>query len=257
MSSRQKPYLSKKFKAHSLIGFFITLIVWWVVSHALFTESLYLSTPEETFKSGLEIISLGHVFFDIESTLFRTMVAFLISVILAVPLGLILGVNKDLQKSTEPLVDFWRSIPSTALFPLFLLVFGINDISRIGISAFVSFWIILLMTKNGVNHSSRDRLRLARVMKFTKYQEFKDVILWEALPYIFSGMRTALPICFIIVLISEMSINPRYGIGVAIIEAQQTFKIADMYFLILLSGVLGYLLNKIFRHLEAKFIHWT
>ena len=152
--------------------------------------------------------------------------------------------------------EFFRSLPATALLPIFILAFGVNDITRIGIAFFISFWIVLINTIYGVNHSSDLRKNVALSMHATKIQIFIYVTIWEILPYIFSAMRLAISISLVIVITAEMIIGPDYGLGIKLLNSQQTFRTDYIYAIILVTGTLGFILNKIIWLSEKRIIHW-
>jgi len=239
-----------------LLGPLIFLFFWWLISHLLKQPNIFLSTPEETIEVLIKLIISPQVLIDVTTTFFRVLISFFVALFFGAPLGLLIGSNKKLLLSFEIIIDFFRSLPSTSLLPLFLLLFGINDLARIGIAAFVAFWTILFNTLYGVLHSSETRINVAKTIKATKIQVLRDVIFWESLPYLFAGMRLALSITLIIVIISEMVVSPKFGLGVRIYEMQQLYRIPQLYALIIFTGGIGYIVNKIFSLLEKRVVHW-
>jgi len=96
-----------------------------------------------------------------------------IALIPGLPLGLFLGRSEKTYQSFEFIIDFFRSTPATALFPLFLLIFGIGDESKIALAAFTAMLIIIFNTAHGVMNASKSRVLAAKVMGATKIQIFK------------------------------------------------------------------------------------
>lgn len=242
---------------YTAIGPFALLVIWSVASQLKLIDVFLFPSPFATVNELYKIIATGMIFSDLIATLWRVVLSFLIALAIGLPIGLILGGSEKLYRSVEFIIDFFRSTPATALFPLFLLVFGITDKSKIAISAFAAIIIIIFNTAFGVMHAKKSRILAARIMGATKTQIFRLILLWESMPYSLVGIKSAVSLSLIIIIVTEMFIGTRSGLGKAIIDAQITYEIKTMYAVILLVGILGYVLNAIFSALEKKFFHWA
>jgi len=168
-----------------------------------------------------------------------------------------LGSNENLYRSIEFLIDFFRSTPSSALIPLFLLIFGVSDINKVAIAAFGALLIVIFNSAYGVMNARKQRVMAARVMGATRWQIFRDVLVWESLQSSFVGLRSAVSMALVIVIVAEMFIGSENGIGHRIIDAQQVLNVKTMYAAILAAGALGYVLNVLFLLIERRIIHWN
>ncbi len=246
-----------KIAKHIIIGPIVVLAAWLLVSGFKLVDGFFLPTPLETITELIRLIAERKVILDIVFTLQRMGSAFLIATIIGVPLGLILGSSRKLYESFEFVIDFFRSIPATALFPLFVLIFGIEDTSKIAVAAFASALIIIFNTAYGVMHAKKSRTLAARLMGATRLHIFRFISFWETLPQIFVGLRTALSLSLVIIIVTEMFIGTSIGVGRRIIDFQYVYNIKGMYAVILLTGILGYMINLIFIMLEKRLLHWT
>jgi len=244
-------------KKSVLIGPAIVILIWFLISNLNIVDKFFLPDPISTFKELFSLIFNGTILPDMVLTLERTISAFIIALIIGLPLGLILGSSRKLYESFEFVIDFFRSIPATAMFPLFLLIFGIEDKSKIGVAAFASVLIILFNTAYGVIHAKKSRALAAKLMGASKIQIFRFIYFWESLPQTFIGLRSALSMSLIIIVVTEMFIGTYAGLGRKIIDFQITYNITSLYAVILLTGILGYLINFIFIYTEKKLIHWS
>jgi len=174
-----------------------------------------------------------------------------------VPLGIILGYWEKIYDSVEFIIDFFRSFPATAMFPLFMLAFGLGDGSKIALVVFGCALLILVNTTYGVHGGSRTRKMVAETMKASESYIMAKVVLPEALPQIAAGLRLALSLSLIIIVVLEMFIGTKRGLGFLIYNAHMTYQIADMYAFIVLAGLIGYFINQGFVKLEDKVIHWA
>jgi len=239
------------------IGPILLLFVWGIVSWFGFIDEFFLPGPIETLVELVVLLSEKGLIQDLLATLERVWWSFAIAVVLGLPLGLFLGRASRVYKSVEFIIDFFRSTPATALFPLFLLVFGVGDLAKIAVAAFASFLIIIFNVAYGVMHSKKSRVLAAQMMGASKWQIFRSIIFWESLPQTLVGLRNSISISLILIIVTEMFIGTNIGLGRKIIDFQITYNIEAMYATILLVGTMGYLLNLIFVLIEKRYLRWA
>ncbi len=240
-----------------LPGPLIVILVWVLVSFLKLANPLFLPPFFDTINILFVMLKSGHIFLDLWATLYRTLIGFSIAIIFGVPLGLLFGYYLKLYKSFEVVIDFFRSLPGTALFPLFLLIFGIGDGSKIATATFVSLWIIIINSAYGVLYSSKLRQKTAIIFGANRFQIFCDIVIMDALPQVFVGLRTALSISLVVVVVSEMFIGSKLGLGQEIFVSYETYATTKLYAILIITGLLGYILNKIFVAFEKKMVHWA
>ncbi len=199
----------------------------------------------------------GPLLGDFLVTVWRTVQAFLIAAAVGMPLGVLLGSSEKAYRSVEFLIDFFRSTPSSALIPLFLMIFGVSDINKVAIAAFGAMLIVVFNSAYGVINARKQRVMAAKVMGASKWQVFKDVLIWESLQPSFVGLRSAVSMALVIVIVAEMFIGADSGLGNRIINSQQVMNVKDMYASILAAGALGYALNVLFLLVERRIVHWS
>lgn len=232
------------------------LIVWAIYSNLKFISPLFLSTPQAVFLEIINLFSSGVIISDILSTLCRVLAGFIIACIIGIPLGLLMGYSDKIYYSLEFIVEFFRGIPATALFPLFLLFFGIGDLSKIALTAWAAGLVLIINSMYGVHMGKELRIKSARTMRMSGLSLFQKIIFPEALPQIFGGMRIALSLSLVIVIVTEMFIGTKFGLGRRIIDTQLIYRIPEMYATIFITGVLGFLINKCFIFSEKAVIYW-
>ncbi len=237
-------------------GTLLLILIWWGVTALQLINPVLLPTPADTFLALWEGIIQGDLLRDFWLTLYRSLYAFAIAAVLGIPIGIFLGANERLYRSFEFLIDFFRSTPATAMFPLFLVVFGIGDFSKVAVAAFAGGLVIFFNVAYGVMNTRKTRIMAAKVMGTPKWRIFFDVIFFETLPQTFIGLRTAISLTLVVIIVAEMFIGSTNGMGQRIIDAQQVFDMPDMYASIIATGVMGYGLNQLFLLAENKFIHW-
>ncbi|MCY0386829.1 ABC transporter permease [Robbsia sp. Bb-Pol-6] len=239
------------------IGPIVLFIVWDLVVRAGLIKTILLPSPKDALVTLIVGLAGGSLLQDFLITCGRTLEAFLIAAVIGMPLGILLGSNQRAYRSVEFLVDFFRSTPSSALIPLFLLIFGTSDINKVAIAAFGAVLIVIFNSAYGVMNARKQRVMAARVMGASRWRIFRDVLLWESLQPSFVGLRSAVSMALVIVIVAEMFIGSESGLGHAIIDAQQVLNVKTMYAAILSAGLLGYVLNIVFLLLERRVVHWS
>ena len=239
------------------LGPIVLFLIWDLVVRAGLIKAILLPTPWATLQALATGLAGGPLLLDFAVTVLRTLEAFVIAAVVGVPLGVLLGSNERAYRSVEFLIDFFRSTPSSALIPLFLMIFGVSDVNKVAIAAFGALLIVLFNSAYGVINARKQRVMAAKVMGATRWQIFKDVLIWESLQPTFVGLRSAVSMALVIVIVAEMFIGSDTGLGHRIIDAQQVLNVKSMYAAILAAGALGYALNVLFLVLERKIVHWS
>lgn len=239
------------------IGPVALFIIWDLVVRFGLIKAILLPSPWATLMTLVSGLAGGPLLLDFGVTVLRTLEAFLIAAVVGMPLGVLLGSNEKAYRSVEFLIDFFRSTPSSALIPLFLLIFGVSDINKVAIAAFGAFLIVVFNSAYGVINARKQRVMAAKVMGASRWQVFKDVLIWESLQPSFVGLRSAVSMALVIVIVAEMFIGSDNGLGHRIIDAQQVLNVKSMYAAILAAGALGYALNILFLVAERRIVHWS
>jgi ABC-type nitrate/sulfonate/bicarbonate transport system permease component len=235
------------------VGF---VIFWWLLYQSKVIDPVLLPSPGDSFKAIWNGFLGGPLAKDFLVTVWRTLIAFSLAVVIAVPLGVILGSMPRVYRACEFVIDFFRSTPASALFPLFLVILGVGEATKIAVAAFGAALLILFNTAYGVMNARKTRQAAAKVMGASKPRVMLDVTLLESLPQTFIGMRAGVSFALVIVVVAEMFIGSTDGLGQRVINAQAIFDMPEMYATIFAAGVLGYGLNLLFLVIERKFVHW-
>jgi len=240
-----------------LVGVAILLAVWSLVSWLSLIDPVLLPSPEATFRTLWYGMIGGKLGADFVKTVVRTISSTAIAAVIAIPLGILLGSSEKLYRSVEFLIDFFRSTPASAMFPLFLVLFGVGDRTKISVATFGAALVILFNVAYGVMNARKTRLLAAKVMGASRTRVLFDVMLKESLPQTFVGLRNGVSLALVIIVVAEMFIGSTDGLGMRVFEAQQLFDMPGMYAAIFAAGALGYSLNLLFLVIERRFVHWA
>lgn len=244
-------------RALPLLGPIVLLVIWDLVVRVGWIKPILLPPPIDTLITLIEGMTSAKLLPHFLVTLERTLLAFGIATAVGMPLGIVLGSNERAYRSVEFVIDFFRSTPASALIPLFLLIFGISNVNKVAIAAFGAFLIVIFNCAYGVINARKQRMAAAKVMGASRWQIFKDVLFWESLQPSFVGLRSAVSMALVIVVVAEMFIGSENGLGHKIIDAQQVMNVRTMYAAIMAAGILGYALNVLFLALERRVVHWS
>lgn len=240
-----------------LLGVAGLLALWYVAVLGKVVDPVLLPSPASSATALWKGMTGGKLGIDFIQTVKRTVVATGIAAVIAIPLGIVLGAAERLYRSVEFVVDFFRSTPASALFPLFLVIFGVGDVAKISVAAFGAALVILFNVAYGVMNARKTRILAARVMGASRWRVMRDVILLESMPQTFVGLRNGVSLALVIIIVAEMFIGSQDGLGHRVFESQQLFDMPDMYAAIFAAGALGYALNVLFLGIEKSFVHWS
>jgi len=231
--------------------------LWWLLAATGLLNIKLIPAPGPTFVTTWNALLHGTMAHDLVQTLVRVLYAFAVAAGIGVPLGILVGANERVYRSIEFLIDFFRSTPSTAMFPLFMLIFGLGEEGKIALAAFAAFLIIVFNVAYGVLNARKTRILAARSMGASSLRIFSDIIFLETLPQTFVGLRAGVSVALVVVVVAEMFIGGVDGMGHRIIEDQYGYNLKDMYGSLLVSGAFGYGLNYVFLLVERYFVHWA
>lgn len=180
----------------------------------------------------------------------------LIATIGGIAAGTALAMLPRLELATRPLIEFLRPIPSVALIPVALLILGIGLQMQLFMISFASIWPVLFSAKAGVEGVDPRFLETGRVLHLSNSACVFRIVLPNALPSIATGLRTASAIALVVAITVEM-LTGRAGIGFYIENVRLNGLITEMWAAILLTGVLGYLVNTLFMTIERLALPWS
>ncbi|MGI9603652.1 MAG: ABC transporter permease [Acidimicrobiales bacterium] len=189
------------------------------------------------------------------TSLWRVVRGMFWGILLGVPIGFAMGLSSRLRGFLDTPVELFRPIPPLALLPLFIIWFGIGDPSAVRLLIFASIWIMIISARSGVRTVSLSKVRAAYSLGASKTQILFRVILPNALPELFTGVRVALGVSWGTLVAAEL-VGTDTGLGSMVFRARNFFRLDVMVVGIIIIAVLGVLMDVIMRFLEARLIPW-
>jgi ABC-type nitrate/sulfonate/bicarbonate transport system permease component len=215
----------------------------------------YLLSPLEIVKDLVAALGSRELYGHIRASLARSLPGFAIGAALGVALGLAAGVSRAFSRTLNPLVFLTYPVPKIVMLPLFMLWFGIGDVSKIMIIALACFYPMFINAYYGARSTPRILVWSALGMGASRTQIFRRVVLPGALPLIFAGLRVALALSFIVMFATEM-INASSGLGHLIRAAESGLRFDLMYVSLASIALLGYAGDRLLRLARARALAW-
>jgi ABC-type nitrate/sulfonate/bicarbonate transport system permease component len=231
----------------------ILLAAWWAASDGS-TDPFWppLRTILRTFP---DVWTAERLRTDVVPSLLRLTAGFTTAALAGVALGTLIGSYRRVRAVCEPVLEFLRAVPPPVLVPVIMLFAGIGDTMKVAVIASGCAWPVLLNTVEGVRAVDPVTAEAARSYGITGAARLRSLVLPSASPQIFAGLRQALSIGIILMVISEMFAASN-GLGFTIVQFQRGFAIPDMWTGILLLGMLGVVLSVLFRLVERRVLGW-
>jgi NitT/TauT family transport system permease protein len=233
-----------------------TLAALWEVAPRLGLVDPYFLPPlHVVLAEWWSMLTSGELRRHLEASVLRSGLGFLLAIALAVPLGAAIAWYRPVRESLTPVLELFRNTAALAILPVFTLVLGIGETSKVAIVLYACFFPVLLSTISGVAHVDSQLLRTAKVLGLSPLATFRKVVFPAALPTIFTGVRISGAAAILVLIAAEM-IGANAGLGFLISYAQFNFLIPKMYAAILTTSVLGLAVNYGLVALERRFSRW-
>ncbi|HET6952206.1 MAG TPA: ABC transporter permease [Acidimicrobiales bacterium] len=229
------------------------IALWWWTSES--STSFYYPPLSRIVESLQEDWLFEQVGTDLLPSLGRFTAGYLIAAAAGIVAGTLIGLAPRLRQASQPVTEFVRSIPPPLLLPVTLAVFGIGNASKIAVITLGSVWPVLLNTIDGVRGVDPQTLDMARSFGLGRRMRITRVMLPAASPKIAVGMRTALSVALILMVISEM-VGSTNGLGFRVLSAQRSFDAPGTYAGVIVIGVVGLIVNIGFLVVEAWIMRW-
>jgi nitrate/nitrite transport system permease protein len=237
------------------VGFLGLLVVWELVT----TVAPDLPTPSETLGVVRDLLSSPlhsngendkGVAINLGVSLRHVLSGFTLAMLVAVPVGFLMGISERIWAAVNPIVQFLRPVSPLAWLPICLVIFRAGETAAIGTIFVTALWPTLLNTAFGVANVPQDHRNVARVFKFSRYKYVRHVLLPHSLPAIITGMRISMGVAWLVIVAVEMLIGS--GIGFYVWDSYNAGNNAQIIAAIVFIGAVGLVLDTIFTRLLKR-----
>ena len=237
------------------LGVLCALAVFELLSRTELVPSRHFPPPSEVFSTLARELYGASLWSDLANTLGGWALGLAMALAIAVPLGIVVGSSPLLYRALRFPIEFLRPIPSVALVPLVVLIYGVGLESKVFLVVFACVWPLLIQTIYGVQDADPVAMDTAHSFRLGGTVRLVYVTLPGAVPYIATGLRISSSVALILAVTAELVIGAE-GLGHSINLAGQGGAVELMYALIVVIGIVGWALNTVFARIERRVLHW-
>jgi len=255
-SAAYKFYLNQEKKILGTSAVIIFLTIWELTGNTLqLINPMFMSAPSLVFKAGYQMFASGEIWNDLYISGIEFAWGYLLSVIFAVPFGILVGWYRRASYVFDPFINAMNATPRIALLPLVIIWLGIGILSKVVIIFLGAVFPILINTRDGVKTTPHNLLTAARSFGASEWQIFKSVVLPSSLPFILTGLRLGVGRALIGVMVGELYAATA-GIGFMITVAGATFQTDKVFVGVLIFAISGMTAMEVLTRLESRFDTW-
>lgn len=235
-------------------GLPIVLILLWYLLTAGSTN-FFVPKPVDLVRTFGTVWFGPRFFDDVLPSIVRLSIGVLLAIVLGIGLGLLIGSHRVLRAMAEPVLEFLRAIPPPVMVPILMLLLGVNDAMKILVIVSGCIWPVLLNTVEGVRAVDDVLVDSCRVYRIHGLSRILNLTIPSAGPQIFAGVRQALSLGLILMVISEMFASSA-GLGFTIVQFQRSFAVPEMWSGIAVLGLLGIALSVLYQFVSRRVLSW-
>lgn len=231
----------------------LLVAIWWFVSAG--STNIFIPPLSSIVEVTARDLSNGILLEAMRVSLFNLALGLFIAMVIGILAGLVIGETERLRLILDPFIHFVRSVPQSALVPLIIGAFGLGSGPKVYAVAFACVWPILLNTIDGTRGVAIGVRRVSRVFGIPRHLYYRRVVLPGAMPQIVAGVRVALPIGILVMVVTELFAS-NVGLGFYILNSSSTFQVPETWGGALLVGIIGYILVVCFSIAEKRLLSW-
>lgn len=232
------------------------LLIWYLFGAAGLLNEAILPSPARIWKAFETQLSNGKWQTNLKASVVRVLIGYIVGSFAGILVGVLTGICSKFERAVAILFGIIRSIPMMGLVPLFILWFGIGELSKVVVISIGTFWSVLLNTQHGIQGVSPKYVEVAQLFEKKTGKVLTSIIFPSAFPAIFTGLRLGISSAWKCVVAAEMLAATR-GLGYAVQYAREMSRPADMFVGLLTIGIIGQAIDIIILKLQKKLIKWS
>ena len=243
----------------SIVSVAAVFVLWFVATENEWTSAIFLPPPADVWGQFTTTLFEGfrgyNLLEHIGVSVYRLLMGFVLGCLIGIPIGFAMGLSRVMRGIFDPIVEFMRPIPPLALIPLMIIWAGIDNKPKIILLFLAALWIMVLAARSGVQSIRLSKIHAAYTLGASKSQVLFRVILPNALPEIFTGMRVSMGVCWGTLVAAEL-VAADIGIGFMIVVGGKFLETGLVLVGIIIIGIIGAAIDVGMRKLEARMIPW-
>lgn len=231
------------------------LAVWEIAPRIGLVDKVFLPPFTRVTETFIKLVGNGQLWEHVSASLSRALIGFVIAVAVAIPLGIAIAWYRPVAEFLNPILELFRNTAALALLPVFILILGIGETSKVALVVYASAFPILLNTISGVRTVDPLLIKSARSLGLSPVRLFQKVILPASVPTVFTGLRMAAASSILVLIAAEM-VGAKAGLGYLITASQLNFQIPEMYAGIVTIALVGLAFNGAIVAVERRLSRW-
>jgi len=242
--------------ALAALSFLLAFLFWEWASHQSFVNPVFVPAPEKVWDAAIGFLGDGAIWGDVRVSFFRVTAGFLLSTLIAIPVGILIGSFKVGEGIVQPLTEFVRYIPVPALIPLMMVLFGIGELPKVMLIFAGTYFQMVLMVADEVRKVPYELVQVSYTLG-AKRGEIIAKVLWPAaLPGVFDALRLCNGWAWTYLVVAEL-VAANEGLGYRILKFSRYLQTPRIFVYLLLLGVIGLALDLVFRALHRRLFRWA
>ncbi|MBV6758813.1 ABC transporter permease [Rhodococcus opacus] len=231
------------------------LALWEIAPRVGLVDEVFLPPFSTVIEAFFDLLQSGELWQHVSASLSRALIGFFVAIVIAIPLGIAIAWYRPVSDFLNPILELFRNTAALALLPVFILILGIGEESKIALVIYACTFPILLNTISGVRTVDPLLIKSASSLGLSPVRLFQKVVLPAAVPTIFTGIRMAAASSILVLIAAEM-VGAKAGLGYLITASQFNFQIPNMYAGIVAISVLGLTINAVLVLIERRLSRW-
>jgi NitT/TauT family transport system permease protein len=237
-------------------GFVFIVLLWAWLSQRDFVNPVFVPSPASVWEAARELLADENLWLDFKASLLRVTAGFLLAAFMGVPLGILMGSFKAFEGLLQPLTEFVRYIPVPALIPIFMVLFGIDELSKVMLIWVGTFFQLVLMVADETRRVPYELLQVSYTLGARRREVLRLVMWRSAMPGIFDALRLCNGWAWTYLVVAEL-IAANEGLGYRVLKFSRFLQTPKIWVYLVLLGVIGLGLDLLFRTLNRQLFHWA
>jgi sulfonate transport system permease protein len=233
----------------------LVIALWHFVSVAKVVPATFLPSPAATYKALSNGLLRGQLSLAATNTIWRMLIGWGLACLLGIALGCLIGMSEQARAYLAPMLEAIRPLPTSALIPVLIAIFGLTEGMILGAIAFGAIWPMMLATINGIASVDPVLKELARSLKMPTFAFLRKIALPSAMPEIIAAVRLGLTVALVLAVVGEM-LSGRSGLGQWLLISARSFATPNLFAGVVTLGIIGFTANAGLKMFEARALHW-
>jgi NitT/TauT family transport system permease protein len=244
------------YRALAAAGFGFVVLLWAWAAHRDFVNPVFLPSPGAVWDAAIGLVHDDVLWLDVKASFFRVTAGFVLAAVVGVPIGIAMGSFKVVEGLLQPITEFVRYIPVPALIPIFMVLFGIEELSKVMVIFVGTFFQLALMVADETRRVPYDLLQVSYTLG-ARRREVIGLVMWRAaMPGIFDALRLCNGWAWTYLVVAEL-VAANEGLGYRVLKFSRFLQTPKIWVYLVVLGVVGLGLDALFRALNRRLFHWA